>query len=190
MDGVDTDGFLSEPGVPGPIYGSESLFLLRVIFTNCNHNQFCPERPLKFPRLNFFRCPEQSFLVIKFHLEIFVFRIICMYYVHDMLFWWRQFRLLTNNLGCYAKEFLRKGLLLPADARCVWQTYIYVMVGGGGEDLEEDIIRTDTICPPRSSLHSGGAIDGGIDGTCVLSNPFYTVTHVYLIIHIHTLLYT
>ena len=63
------------------------FFLLRVIFTYCNHNQFCPERPLKFPRLNFLRCPEQSFLVIKFHLEIFVFRIICMYNVHDMLFW-------------------------------------------------------------------------------------------------------
>ena len=59
-----------------------------------------------------------------------IFRIInaCTMY---MLFWWRQFRLLTNNSGCYAKEFLRKRLLLRL-TRCVWQTYIYVMVAGAG----------------------------------------------------------
>ena len=106
-------------------------------------------------------------------MEIFVFRIInaCTMY---MFFWWRQFRLLTNNSGCYAKEFLRKRLLLRL-TRCVWQIYIYVMVAG--RELE-DIVRTDTICPPRSSLYSGGAIDDGIDGTCVLSNPLYTNTYL------------
>ena len=153
------------------------VFSERGDYTYCNHNQLCPEWPLKFSGLNFFRCPEQYLLEIK--LQGNLFRIInaCTMY---MLFWWRQFRLLTNNSGCYPKEFLRTRLLLRL-TRCVRQTYIYVMVAW--RELE-DIIRTDTICPPRSSLYSGGAIDDGTDGTCVLSNPLYTNT--YLVIHKHS----
>ena len=59
---------------------------------------------------------EHVLLNLSLHNHIYICHIYaCTVY---WFFWWRQFRLLTNNSGCYAKEFLRKRLLLRL-TRCV-----------------------------------------------------------------------
>ena len=73
---------------------------------------------------------------------------------------------------------VREKSLVIAVLRYIQDKHIYVMAQVAWRT--EDIIITDTICPPRSSVYSAGTIEDGIDGTCVLSNQFSMNVHTHI----------
>ena len=73
---------------------------------------------------------------------------------------------------------VREKSLVIAVLRYIQDKHIYVMAQVAWRT--GDIIITDTICPPRSSVYSAGTIEDGIDGTCVLSNQFSMNVHTHI----------
>ena len=140
--------------------------------TYCNNDQFCPEWPLKFSWLNFLGRPEQFFICFfrksKTNFDTLVSTPVLLHRGDVNCDW-------QITAKC---QRVREKSLVIAVLRYIQDKHICVMAQVAWRT--GDIIITDTICPPRSSVYSAGTIEDGIDGTCVLSNQFSMNVHTHI----------